>query len=187
MRKPKTWIRWDDAQDEQLTRLVTGGVTHRQVAAIMCRPLDSIRSRCRALKLRKPPGEDIWPDAQMDFLIERYNRYGWSCQRIGDEMPGEPVRTASGVQNKARGLGLPGPDRHWSQRYPEAMRKRCLMLAMRDYTSNEIAREMGVSSAWVLRKIAASPYHALRYKQREGIRRSHAQAQRHLRKREAAA
>ena len=186
-RKPKTWVRWDDTQDARLEALLAGGATHRQVAMAMGRGLDSIRSRIKALGLPAPSRDDVWPDAQMDFLITRVGRRGWSYRRIAEEMPGEPARTASGCQNKARRLNLVEPTRARSQRIPDDKRKRCLVLAMQDHSGPEIAERLGVSPAWVNRTINASPYHAQRYRERESIRRSYAMEQRHRRQKETAA
>lgn len=186
-RKPKTWVRWDDDQDTRLETLLAGGLSHRQIAKIMGRGLDSIRSRIKALGLPAPARDDIWPDEQMDFLITHVGRRGWSYRRIAEAMPGEPVRSASACQNKARRLDLVEPTRARTQRIPDDTRKRCLVLAMQDLSGPEIAERLGVSPAWVNRTINASPYHAQRYREREGIRRSYAMEQRHRRQKENAA
>lgn len=179
MRKPKTWRAWNDDQDEQLETLVLERVTHREIAEIMGRPLDSIRSRCRALKIRKPQ-DSAWPDEQMDFLIRQYGKHGWTFRRIAEALPGEPRRTRLAVKDKAVRLGLTtGKPRGHTQRLPEIYVKRCLMLAMGDLTTSEIAERLGVSPAWAQRRISESPYHARRYKARESLRRGHGQSTRH--------
>ncbi|WP_299231684.1 hypothetical protein [uncultured Halomonas sp.] len=184
MRKPKTWMEWTPEQDELLETLVLEGVSHRQIAERMERSLDSIRSRCRHRKIRKPR-DDVWSDEQMDFLIRQYGKHGWTFRRIADELPGEPRRTRLACKDKAVRLGLTeGNSRGHTQKIPKIYVERCLMLAMQDLTTVEIAERLGVSPAWAMRTINRSPYHAERYKEREPIRRGHGQSIR--RKQEAA-
>ncbi|MDY7116576.1 hypothetical protein RAN53_09455 [Halomonas sp. SSL-5] len=179
MRKPKTWVAWSPEQDEQLETLVLEGVTHRQIAAMMGRPLESIRSRCKHRKIRKPR-DDVWSDEQMDFLILHYGRHGWTFQRIANELPGEPRRTRLACKDKAVRLGLTeGNSRGHTQKLPPIYVERCLMLAMQDLTTPEIAERLGVSPAWAARTINASPYHRERYRERESLRRGYGQSTRY--------
>jgi hypothetical protein len=107
-----------------------------------------------------------WSRADIDTLVDLYGTV--TNAELASRL--ESDRTPTAVYHKAQTIGLTGGRAHY-RLHPEHMRRRCLILAMRDMSLAEIAAELGTGKLWVGRVIRAHPYYYRRWKAGESERR----------------